>query len=67
MSDQAFICSNTLMPFGKYAGRPLSDVVADRWYVLWVISQEELCAKYPELAGFMRKEAARILVDWERS
>lgn len=39
------------VPFGKYRGQPLSEMLADKKYVDWVKTQPELIAKYDILKG----------------
>ena len=36
------------MRFGQYKGRLLSDIVADRNYVSWLLSQSWFAEKFPE-------------------
>jgi hypothetical protein len=53
------------MPFGKYQGRTLREVLGNPRYVLWLISLRKFEQEYPDLHAFFRKEAVEILVYWE--
>lgn len=48
----------TLMPFGKYKGRPLAEVARDRAYVAFVLYKTDLPRTHPELCRELRREAA---------
>lgn len=37
------------VPFGRYRGRPLADMLADRPYLEWLVEQAFLSASFPEI------------------
>lgn len=40
---------NNIVPFGKYAGRSINELINDKSYMLYVIGQSWVLKKYPEL------------------
>jgi uncharacterized protein (DUF3820 family) len=54
---------DTLMPFGKFRGLPISDL--DPRYLFWLISLKAPEERYPELYRALRDEAFRVLGSWE--
>jgi hypothetical protein len=42
-----------IMPFGKYRGQPVDSLLHDPGYVAWLLNQEWLQARYPQVHSYI--------------
>ena len=45
-----------IVPFGRYKGKPLKEMLADTAYVQQLLVSEAICQKYPEWVSALRAE-----------
>lgn len=46
----------TIVPFGRYKGKPVAEMLADTAYVQQLLLSEAICQKYPEWVSALRAE-----------
>jgi hypothetical protein len=48
--------TTTLVPMGKYKNRPMSDLLADRGYCHWLLTQPWFKREQPALHGLVKRQ-----------